>query len=191
MSKEQRINQGICPQCGSDNLQYAAIEPEGEGIYYPYTCQNCDFSGEEYYDLSFAGHKDHDTGEFLSMASCTDKMEVLITEQCSELPRKKLAVNVMAEHGKLWIQPDGYSDKTSAEGQGWPIGLEIWERRLRLIVFGNINVEDPQIIDLENAREDARISCNWCSKDIGSTSVKWKELLFCSDACLDECRAAQ
>ena len=52
-------------------------------------------------------------------------MKVLIAEQCSELPRKKLAVNVMAEHGKLWIQPVGYGDKTSTGGQGWPIGLEI------------------------------------------------------------------
>ena len=40
MSKERRINQGICPKCGSDNLQYAAIEPEGESIYYRNPSQN-------------------------------------------------------------------------------------------------------------------------------------------------------
>ena len=79
-----------------------------------------------------------------------------ISEQCSELPGKKIPVNIMVDHGKLWIQPVGYSDKTSSDGHGWPIGMEIWEGRLRLIIFDDINTEDPRIIDLENARECSR-----------------------------------
>ena len=118
-------------------------------------------------------------------------IEYFISEQCPDAPCKKLPVNVMAESGKLWIGPAGYGDKTSIDGYGWPIGLEIWEGRLRLIVFGNINVEDPQIIDLENARETARMRCNWCGKEVDSGSVKWRGLLFCSDPCMDACRAAQ
>ena len=54
------------------------------------------------------------------------------------------------------MQPEGYGDKYSAEGHGCPVGLEIWQGRLRLIVFDDINEEDPQIFDLENARETAR-----------------------------------
>jgi hypothetical protein len=42
------------------------------------------------------------------------------------------------------------------DGHGWPIGVEIWQGRLRLIVFDDINREDPQIIDLEKAKESCR-----------------------------------
>jgi len=92
------------------------------------------------------------------MATQSGKLliECSISEQCSELPGKKLPVNIMVEHGKLWIQPVGFGDKTSADGHGWPIGMEVWEGRLRLIIFDDINTEDPRIIDLENARECSR-----------------------------------
>ena len=83
-------------------------------------------------------------------------IKCFISEQCSEVPRKKIPVNIMAEQGKLWVRPAGYGDKTSADGHGWPIGLEIWQGRLRLIIFDDINEEDPKIIDLENATEDSR-----------------------------------
>ena len=95
---------------------------------------------------------------YSNMATQPGKLlvECFISEQCSDVPCKKLSVNIMAEQGKLWIQPVGYGDKTSADGHSWPIGLEIWEGRLRLIVFDDINTEEPKIIDLENAREDSR-----------------------------------
>ena len=127
------------------------------------------------------------------MATQSGKLliECFISEQCSDVPCKKLPVNIMAELGKLWVQPVGYGDKTSADGQGWPIGLEIWQGRLRLIVFDDINTEDPQIIDMEKTRETARDRCNWCKKEIEANSIKWKGLLFCSESCLSECRAAQ
>lgn len=84
-------------------------------------------------------------------------IECFVSEQCSDLPCNKLPVNILAESGKLWVQPAGYGDKTSADGHGWPIGLEIWQGRLRLIAFDDINTEEPKIIDLEKSREDSRI----------------------------------
>jgi len=71
MSKQReiQISQGICPKCGSDNLEYGPVEPEDESIYYPYTCQNCDFDGNEYYDVNFTGHKNCKTGKFLAPTS--------------------------------------------------------------------------------------------------------------------------
>jgi len=33
--------------------------------------------------------------------------------------------------------------------------------------------------------------CNWCGKAIEAEDIKWRGVCFCSDACLDECRAAQ
>lgn len=116
---------------------------------------------------------------------------ISIEEKCTDSPAKAVRVNILSEAGKLWIQPIGYSDKTSADGHGYPVSLEIWQGKLRLIVFSDINAEDPQIIDMENARETARNRCNWCKKEIGTEFIKWKGLLFCSEHCLDECRAAQ
>ena len=116
---------------------------------------------------------------------------ISIKEQCTESPAKVVRVNVLSETGKLWIQPEGYGDKTSADGHGYPVSLGIWQGRLRLIVFSDINAEDPQIIDLENAKETTRNRCNWCKKEIDGEAIKWKGLLFCSEPCLDACRAAQ
>ena len=127
-----------------------------------------------------------------SLVTQSDKLLIkcFISEQCSELPCKKLPVNIMAESGKLWVQPAGFSDKTSADGHGWPIAMEIWQGRLRLIIFDDINTEEPKIIDMEKAKETAH-KCSWCGKEISTESIKWKGLLFCSESCLDECRAAQ
>ncbi len=82
---------------------------------------------------------------------------ITLKEQCADAPPKSIEVKLLSEGGKLWIRPEGYGDKDSLDGHGYPVGLEIWEGRLRLIVFDNINVEDPQIIDLENTKETARV----------------------------------
>ena len=114
-----------------------------------------------------------------------------LKEQCPDAPHVEIKVNVLSEGGQIWIQPQGYGEKCAVNGEGFPIGIEIWQNRLRLLVFDDINREDPQIIDLEKAREIARIRCNWCKKEIEAESIKWKGLLFCSESCLDACRAAQ
>jgi hypothetical protein len=114
----------------------------------------------------------------------------LIKEQCPDSPHVETKVNILSEGGQIWIQPDGFGEKCSADGEGFPVGIEIWQGRLRLIIFDDINSEDPKIIDLEAAKETAR-KCNWCGKDIETDSIQWKGLLFCSEPCLDACRAAQ
>lgn len=85
-------------------------------------------------------------------------LTIILEEQCADVPSKTIRVKLLSEGGKLWIRPKGYSDKCSAKGHGYPVGLEIWQGRLRLIVFDDINVEEPKIIDLENSRESNRDS---------------------------------
>jgi len=87
-------------------------------------------------------------------------LTITLKEQCADVPAKEIKVKLLSEGGKLWIRPKGYSDKCSADGHGYPVGLEIWQGRLRLIVFDDINAEDPKFIDLENARESNRDSQN-------------------------------
>ena len=58
MKKEDYTNrQGECPRCHSYNLEYQAIEIEGDGMcYYPYKCEDCGQEGEEWYSMEFSGH---------------------------------------------------------------------------------------------------------------------------------------
>jgi hypothetical protein len=115
----------------------------------------------------------------------------VIKEQCPDSPSVEIKIKILSEGGQVWIKPQGYGEKCSTDGEGYPIGIEIWQGRLRLVVFEDINSEDPQIIDLEKAKETARMRCNWCKKEIEKESIKWKGLLFCGESCLDACRAAQ
>jgi len=82
---------------------------------------------------------------------------IILKEQCVDVPQVEIKVNVLSESGQLWIQAKGYGEKCALAGHGRPVGMEIWQGRLRLIVFDDINSEDPRIIDLENARETCRI----------------------------------
>jgi hypothetical protein len=68
-----------------------------------------------------------------------------------------LRIRVVANESSISICPEGYGDFGSVEGHGCPIFLELHRGRLRLVVFADINREDPpHIIDLEDAREDRR-----------------------------------
>jgi hypothetical protein len=119
------------------------------------------------------------------------QFQITLREQSPNFEPKTIMLRLLAENGQLWIRPQGYGEKCTEDSEGSPVGMEIWEDRLRLVVFDNINSEDPRIIDLENAKESARWRCNWCKKEIHANSIQWKGLLFCSDICLDACRAVQ
>ena len=57
----------------------------------------------------------------------------------------------------LAIQAEGYGEMTAAEGQGLPIYLEYLDQKLRLLVWADINDEEPtHVIDMEGAREHNR-----------------------------------
>ena len=90
------------------------------------------------------------------MSKNMKKFSCKIKERCSDVVSTNLKVKILSENGKLWIQPKGYGDKTSADGHGYPVSLEIWQGRLRLVIFDNIESEIPQIIDLETAKESNR-----------------------------------
>ena len=35
------MEEGKCPKCGHYNLEYEALEIEGNSVYYPWTCPDC------------------------------------------------------------------------------------------------------------------------------------------------------
>jgi len=70
-----------------------------------------------------------------------------------------LRVRVTANDSAISIFPEGYGDFGTALGHGCPVFLELYRERLRLIVFPDINNQEPTIIDLEAAREDQHVQC--------------------------------
>lgn len=69
----------------------------------------------------------------------------------------KLPVRIVASPHGVSIYAEGHSDFGSAEGHGTPVFLELHQGRLRLLVWADINREDPtHDIDLSGAREDRR-----------------------------------
>lgn len=47
--------QGICPLCNSEDLNYGALNLEDDMVYYPCTCNKCGQDLEEWYSLQFSG----------------------------------------------------------------------------------------------------------------------------------------
>lgn len=48
--------EGVCPVCGSKNLDWGFSEFNGEEMGYDYNCRDCGAEGTEYYKLVFNGH---------------------------------------------------------------------------------------------------------------------------------------
>ena len=90
------------------------------------------------------------------MNDATQSMTTILND-ADPKQRGSLNVRVTADSSTISIFPEGYGDFGSADGHGCPVFLELYEGRLRLIVFADINAQDPTIINLEAAREGQRI----------------------------------
>jgi hypothetical protein len=51
-----KIEQGICPCCGSINLSYDAINIVDDNVNRPWKCDDCGSNGSEWHSLEFSGH---------------------------------------------------------------------------------------------------------------------------------------
>ena len=56
------------------------------------------------------------------------------------------------------VRPEGTGDMPSPAGHGWPVLIEIYNGTPRIIIWSDINEEDPtHTIDLSGALESSRI----------------------------------
>jgi hypothetical protein len=79
---------------------------------------------------------------------------VIVENLDVDLDHEKIETKIEAENGKIYISPNGYGDASSEDGHGCPIIIEHWNNELRVVVWADINQEDPtHIISLENAKE--------------------------------------
>lgn len=70
---------------------------------------------------------------------------------------KEYLVDIVADELGIYIRPHGYSDCGSVDGYGFPIMLEIVDGKPTLVLWRDINKEDPtEHLGFEGAREDAR-----------------------------------
>ena len=70
-----------------------------------------------------------------------------------------LPIKIVSNDSAISVFPEGYGDFGSAPGHGCPAFLELYEGHLRLIVFPDINDQEPTIIDLEAARDEHHVPC--------------------------------
>lgn len=49
------VRESHCPVCDSQELDYGSIELNGNHAYYPWTCENCGSTGQEWYSMNFNG----------------------------------------------------------------------------------------------------------------------------------------
>ena len=85
----------------------------------------------------------------------THKVEFTLSDDAGGGKKAKGIVEV----GPYMIQlrAKGYGDCGSADGHGSPVAIEFYGGKLRVLIWGDINKEDPtHTIELEGAREDAR-----------------------------------
>jgi hypothetical protein len=68
-----------------------------------------------------------------------------------------LKVKVRANNNGLSIMPEGYGDNSSEDGHGVPVILDWFNNKLQVVVWKDINKEDPVwAIDLSDAKESNR-----------------------------------
>ena len=72
---------------------------------------------------------------------------------------KKQYVKVDFFDDHICICPEGYGDKTSKDGHGAPIMIEIHEGKVKVILWSDINQEDPtHNVDMSGAMETKRVA---------------------------------
>lgn len=70
---------------------------------------------------------------------------------------KTVSCTVDFSHGQIWVQVAGYGDYSSKAGAGVPIGIEYYQEKVWITVWGNINQEDPtERLCLDGALESNR-----------------------------------
>jgi hypothetical protein len=69
--------------------------------------------------------------------------------------------NISQINNGLEIYFDGYGNYSCQPTSGSSVLIEVFEQRLRVIVWGDITQEDPtHVIELEGAREALRVKSN-------------------------------
>lgn len=90
----------------------------------------------------------------------TQKFKTTLREQMDDQDGKIKPLPIRVEvngNENILIRAKGYGDFCSADGEGYPILIEQGNGVLRVVIWGDINQEDPtHIIELGDAKESNR-----------------------------------
>jgi len=74
-----------------------------------------------------------------------------------EITGNKIPCSISSLNGKIYIKFKGYGDCSSKDGYGEPIVIDYFNDTLKVLVWSDINKEDPTFsINLEGAKESNR-----------------------------------
>lgn len=68
----------------------------------------------------------------------------------------RLQCRVHVSPSGIYVSFDGYGENQATEGQGQPVGIELYHGVPRVLLYLDINSEEPEIIPLHGAKEDRR-----------------------------------
>lgn len=61
---------------------------------------------------------------------------------------KKTSVDILSTAGAIFLRHEGFGDKDDT----WPIMLEVYDGKVRVVAWNDKDEDDPVIVDLEKAR---------------------------------------
>jgi hypothetical protein len=86
-----------------------------------------------------------------------------LTDQCDQ-PNDKptLPIKIVGNGGQILIGFQGYGEHGADVEHATPVLIEVWDGKLRVIIWSDVNQEDPtHTIELEAARENNRQNLDW------------------------------
>jgi hypothetical protein len=87
----------------------------------------------------------------------TEKLRVRISD-AYDSSKNDIFVDIMVDELGIYIRPHGYGEKTAENGHGFPIMIEQHDGAPRVIVWSNINKEEPtHFVDIGGAKESNRV----------------------------------
>lgn len=74
MQRFVKNEEGVCPACGSDEgLDFDSAEIADGHVKYPWTCEKCQATGDEFYEMNFVGHENVTDKDGKSIANLDGK----------------------------------------------------------------------------------------------------------------------
>ncbi|MEI8198047.1 MAG: hypothetical protein WCI73_19305 [Phycisphaerae bacterium] len=161
-----------CPECHKEvKMTFAAIADVGTPICGTTECSN---EGEEM-EL---------VGETPSMA----ELEFIRFQLVDQADPQTLPATgkIKVDRNGIYIAIDGYGEKTAEDGAGTPVGMELYEGKVRVMVWDDINKDDATVIIIEGAKESNRNStCDDCGVVVTDDGMSCPDGAFICRRCFD------
>lgn len=132
----------------------------------PVACNNCEWEGrfQDVNPIKSIGDR-ISPGEIVPAGECpkcgclahltTDKVTFSLVDQ-ADPKAPPVAGSIKVDANGIYIAIDGHGECEAADGAGTPVGLELYEGKVRVLVWDDINDADPTITEMDGAKESNR-----------------------------------